>query len=171
MEQNRYPEIDLILNKVKEKYKLGDYTTNDYRQLSRTLQETGAGALSPSTLKRLFGYVSDRHKPTITTLDILAKYIGYKNYADYYECVMHKYRLSSSFLTANQIWSKFLKQGDRIEIAWAPDRKIVVEYQGDNWYVVIYASNTKLESGDCTDPKSFLSKLLGSLHLFDTPCS
>ena len=37
------------------------------------LEKHTGGKVSPSTLKRLYGYVSDNHKPRMVTLDILAQ--------------------------------------------------------------------------------------------------
>ena len=148
MEQQKYIEVELLLKKVKEKYKVGAYTTNDYVMLSEAISESGAGYISTATLKRLFGYVNDRHKPTITTLDILAKYIGYNCYEEFYKAMLDESTVASAFLSDNQIWSKNLTAGDIVEIGWAPNRCVQLTYQGDNWYEVVDSSNAKLMPGD-----------------------
>ena len=110
MEQQKYIEVELLLKKVKEKYKVGAYTTNDYVMLSEAISESGAGYISTATLKRLFGYVNDRHKPTITTLDILAKYIGYNCYEEFYKAMLDESTIASAFLSDNQSGPEILLQ-------------------------------------------------------------
>lgn len=148
MKQRRFTEVDLLLKKVKEKFKEGAYTTNDYKMLSDAISECGAGYLSTSTLKRLFGYVNDMHRPTVTTLDIISRYIGYKCYEDFYTEILDSCTLSSSFLADNQIWSNNLSLGDVIELGWAPNRYLQLKYNGDSFFQVVESQNSKLLVGD-----------------------
>ena len=148
MDQQKYIEVELLLKKVKEKYKIGAYTTNDYVMLSEDISASGAGYISTATLKRLFGYVNDYHKPTITTLDIIARYIGYGCYEEFYKAMLDESTVASAFLSDNQLWSNNLDIDDVIEIGWAPNRCVQLKYQGDNWYEVVDSSNSKLIKGD-----------------------
>lgn len=148
MEQKKFIEVELLLKKVKEKFKVGVYTTNDYIMLSEAIATSGAGYISTSTLKRLFGYVNDHHKPTVTTLDIVAKYIGYRCYEEFYKSMLDESTVSSAFLSDNQIWSKNLAVDNIIEIGWAPNRYLKIKYCGENWYEVIESRNSKLVAGD-----------------------
>ncbi len=148
MEQSRYTEVDLLLKKVKDKFKSGKYTTNDYKMLAEQISDSGAGYISMATLKRLYGYVSDRHKPTITTLDIISRYIGYSCYEDFYTDMLDTCTMSSSFLEDNQIWSCKLDEGSIIELGWAPNRYLRLKYLGDSNYEVVESRNSKLFVGD-----------------------
>lgn len=41
-----------------------------------------------ATIKRIFGYVKYGSSPSIRTLNILANYIGYRNYEEFYQANM-----------------------------------------------------------------------------------
>ena len=74
------PEIEELKSLVEQKYGKILATTTDFEEFSLYLEKETRGTISPSTLKRLYGYVSDNHKPRMVTLDILSQYIGHRNY-------------------------------------------------------------------------------------------
>ena len=51
-------------------------TTSDFTALSEEMEER----ISPSTLKRLWGYVGMVVTPRRSTLDALSQFVGYKDY-------------------------------------------------------------------------------------------
>ncbi len=55
-------------------------TPLDFEWLSEKIFERTSERLSPTTLKRLFGYLNECVKPRNVTLDILARFVGYKDY-------------------------------------------------------------------------------------------
>jgi len=57
-----------------------DWDTNDFRILSESIQEDTGTLLSISTLKRLCGKISYTSQPNSTTLDALAKYVGFDDW-------------------------------------------------------------------------------------------
>lgn len=83
-------EIDteeLLLQKcrtlIEQKLGWGDaaaWATNDYERLSQKIQEVTNVNLSIATLKRLWGKIRYNSRPTITTLNTLAQYLGFENW-------------------------------------------------------------------------------------------
>ncbi len=63
------PEIEELKQLVKQKYGKTLATTTDFEEFSLYLKKKEDKNVSSSTLKRLYGYVSDEHKPRLTTLD------------------------------------------------------------------------------------------------------
>ena len=58
----------------------------DFEQLSHLLLSHTRERLSPTTLKRLWGYLKNEEVQTRPhTLDVLARFVGYKSYEDFYE--------------------------------------------------------------------------------------
>ena len=55
--------------------------TNFDALISRVLKETGE-TLSISTIKRLWGYVSQSSTPRLSTLSILSRFVGYRDFDD-----------------------------------------------------------------------------------------
>lgn len=71
------PEIEELKSLIEQKYGKMLCTTTDFEEFSIYLKQKWGKSISSSTLKRLYGYVNDDHKPRNITLDALAQYIGY----------------------------------------------------------------------------------------------
>lgn len=75
--------INSCLRKIEDQLGWGDsqgWSTQDFESLSKKIQEATGVALSVATLKRIWGKVRYESKPTITTLNALAQYLGYENW-------------------------------------------------------------------------------------------
>lgn len=142
------PETEELKRLVEEKYEKGLNTTTDFEEFSFYLQRTMDKHLSASTLKRLWGYVNDAHKPRIVTLDILAKYAGYHDFADFKEWLKRSPRYNSSFFDACQLTSSDLQEGKKITIGWSPNRLVKLRYLGNSTFEVLESHNSKLLAGD-----------------------
>ncbi|MDE6100745.1 MAG: hypothetical protein K2G01_06835 [Paramuribaculum sp.] len=68
--------INRLKSGVADRFGLPLRTSADFVRLSDSISESGAGYLSQSTLKRLWGYVKDTRAKHLSTLDILARYLG-----------------------------------------------------------------------------------------------
>lgn len=77
------PEIEELKVLIEKKYGKPLSTTTDFEEFSIYLKQKMDKRISASTLKRLYGYVSDDHKPRTVTLDLLTQYIGHKNFKDF----------------------------------------------------------------------------------------
>lgn len=150
------PEIAELLLLVEQKYAGSLCTTTDFEMLSVHLKLECGLLLSPSTLKRLWGYVNDIHKPRVNTLDALSRYLGHKNFKEFCSWLKSSSVYNSSFFTAQQIVSKELKMGSVVEIGWSPNRYLRLSYKGDAWFEVLEAKQSKLKEGDCFEATSFL---------------
>lgn len=71
------PEIEELKSRVEKKYGRLLSTTTDFDEFSVALKRIQGETVSPSTLKRIWGYVNDTHKTRKFTLDIFTRYIGY----------------------------------------------------------------------------------------------
>ena len=119
-------------------------TTADFTALSEEMEEM----VSPSTIKRLWGYVGMHVIPRTSTLDELAKYAGYDSYRAFCDSLRESDFRSSEFFQADRIDSAQLIPGDKVSIGWQPDRFVTMEYIGDNHFKIIEADNSKLQPGD-----------------------
>lgn len=142
------PEISELKRLVEEKLGKALSTTTDFDEFSGTLKREYGREVSTATLKRLWGYVRDEHKPRTNTLDSLAKYIERKNYKAYCEWLKTTDAYSSSFFRAQQVMSNSLKQGQEVTIGWSPNRTVRLRYLGENRYEVLESVNSKLQCGD-----------------------
>lgn len=120
----------------------------DFEYLSEQIQTSTGEYLSPTTLKRLLGYIPQNGTPRPTTLSIVARFAGFAGWQDY----LDKQQVESNFVSAQLIRSEELKVGQKLQLAWQPDRECMLEYLGNNSFVVLHSENAKLQTGDrfCT---------------------
>lgn len=78
--------IQSCLRKIESQLGWGngeEWSTQDFESLSKKIQESTGVALSVATLKRIWGKIKYDSKPTVTTLNALAQFIGYENWRTY----------------------------------------------------------------------------------------
>ena len=121
----------------------------DFEELSHLLLSHTRERLSPTTLKRFWGYLKNEEVQTRPhTLDVLARFVGYKNYEDFCGHADCLDEVQSGIKAEERITSEGLRRGQRLIITWRPDRRIVVRHQGEGRFEIVEAENTKLSVGD-----------------------
>lgn len=78
-------DIALLRQKIEEKVGRQMYRPKDFEYLSTCIFDKLHASVSPSTLKRLWGYVPTSSMPRESTLDILAQFLDYDNWKAYYD--------------------------------------------------------------------------------------
>lgn len=142
------PEIEELKVLIEKKYGKPLSTTTDFEEFSIYLKQKMDKRISASTLKRLYGYVSDDHKPRTVTLDLLTQYIGHKNFKDFSTWLKKSTKFNSSFFMADQLISNELEAGAEVTIGWSPNRILKLLYHGESLYEVLTSENSKLKEGD-----------------------
>jgi len=122
----------------------------DFEYLSECMLKCGSHErLSPTTLKRLWGYLKNEQVQTRPhTLDVLARFVGYKDYDDFCKNDSQNDEEQSGVIIAERIVSRELPRGRKLVIRWLPDRRIVVKHQGNGQFVVLESEHSKLSVGD-----------------------
>lgn len=142
------PEIEELKTLVEQKYGKVLGTSTDFEEFSLYMQRKLASSVSPSTLKRIWGYVGDSHKPRIATLDQLSQYIGHSSFHNFTLWLKTSTKYNSSFFHANQLVSNELSPATQIVIGWNPNRVVNLRYLGGSTYEVTASFNSKLITGD-----------------------
>ena len=141
--------ITLMRQLVEESANHTVTTSNDFIFLSGEIQGRLKETLSASTLKRLWGYVEGYASVRPSTLDILARFVGFPDWetfvSDY--CEVESVQ-SSHRVVSKSLYTKDLNVGNQVEIAWNPNRRCQLNYLGNNLFEVIASENSKLKSGD-----------------------
>ncbi|MBR4388963.1 MAG: hypothetical protein IKT00_07280 [Prevotella sp.] len=142
-------EQELLKREVGKKAGFAPETSRDFEDLSQIIQEATGEYLSPTTLKRIWGYLQNEQVQTRRhTHDVLARFVGYANYRAFIDGSLKKKEVQSMILATNKVTSEDLAIGQELCIVWLPDRRIVVEHLGDGRFVVNEAENSKLGIGD-----------------------
>ena len=69
-----------ILRRIRAMVGLDMSRSADYDVLSQAIRDRTKENLGVNTLKRLFGFKTDKVVPRLSTMDIIAKYLGYEDY-------------------------------------------------------------------------------------------
>lgn len=140
--------ITLLRQLVEESADHAIATSNDFIFLSGEIRGRLNENLSVSTLKRLWGYVDGYASVRQSTLDILARFVGFPDWetfvSDY--CEVESVQ-SSHRVVSESLFAKDLIVGDRVEIQWNPNRRCMLIYMGDNLFEVSESVNAKLKAG------------------------
>lgn len=121
----------------------------DFEQLSHLLLSHTRERLSPTTLKRFWGYLKNEKVQTRPhTFDVLARFVGYKNYEDFCAHANLLDEVQSGIKAEEKISTENMRRGQRLIITWRPDRRIIVKHMGNSYFEVIEAERTKLSAGD-----------------------
>lgn len=142
------PELAYLLDEVEQKYGRRIATTTDFESLSVVIEHQIGEMLSSSTLKRLWGYVSLNPTPRIATLDILSRYVGYKNFKAFCESLKESKAFVSTFFTSKYQTVSELTPGVMVTIGWAPNRVVNLNYLGEFQFEVLSSENSQLLPGD-----------------------
>lgn len=127
---------------------LKEKTSRTFEILSEKIQESGAGYISASSLKRLWGYVKDSGKKNDSTLDVLARFVGCdKGYAAFKEKFDSDNGVESGYDSKRVLNVVKLLPNSRIEVKWFPDRCVVLRYEGSLVFEVEISINSKLKEG------------------------
>ncbi len=127
---------------------------SDCELLSLDIASKTGVRLGATTLKRLVGFAVDERMPHASTLDAIARYLGY---AHWDELAAVDDEGNSDFEAPDgEIRSADLQVGDEVEITYLPDRRVVLSYLGDHRYRVVQSEHSKLLAGDEVEVLGFV---------------
>ena len=136
----------IVIKMLSEKAGI-DVTTKAGSEFLRNDIESKIGeALSLNTIKRLTGILQYESNPREITLEIIARYLGYKDYNLLQTTINNK--ISDFNTLSNFIDLKLQPIGKEILIKWEPERVIKIRHAGEGVYQVEESVNSKLLKGD-----------------------
>ena len=155
-QRKEIPELQYLLELVEKQYGRKLSTTTDFESLSVIIEKATGDLLSSSTLKRLYGYVSLNTVPRKTTLDILSRFIGNRDYETFRISLSNDPQFSSRFFSAKTVTTSELRAGDRLRIGWPANRIVTLNYLGNDLFEVETSVNASLVKGDRFRQVSFM---------------
>lgn len=94
--------IGKVLQRIEKELGWGDskdWSTRDFEALGKRIMEKTHVQLSVVTLKRVWGRIRYESKPTVTTLDALAQFVGFENWRSF----KHSEKLSRNVVHADAV--------------------------------------------------------------------
>lgn len=126
----------------------------DCHNLALSIRDTLNETIGVTTLKRIFGFVSDVQEPRLSTLDILARYCGFRDYDEMKRKVAGSG--DSDFEKDPDIKVSALSPGYIVGFEYLPDRKVRLRYLGNSEFEVLESENSSLKEGDIITVSSFI---------------
>lgn len=125
---------------------------DDFTRLSDLLKDEGCGTISATTLKRIWGYISDigaDYRPNAYTVTALCKLLGFK---DMEEFLATDLPIQSREYSGRFIESQKIPIGAEIELRWQPNRVCILLHEKPTLFKVISVENsTTLRKDDMVE--------------------
>lgn len=154
---NKYaPEIATLRMDIEREVKRKIRTPYDFEFLAGVIWERLHENISPTTLKRLWGYIDGADTTRRTTLCLLAQFLGFADWEAYQASLAIRTDVESAAFEGEGVHIDDLQKGDSVEVTWLPNRRCVFRYEGEAHFVVEEAANAKLQVGDTFDTTCFL---------------
>jgi hypothetical protein len=150
------PEIATLRMDIEHEVKRKIRTPYDFEFLAGVIWERLHENISPTTLKRLWGYIDGADTTRRTTLCLLAQFLGFADWEAYQASLATRTDIESDAFEGEGIHIDDLQKGDRVEVTWLPNRRCVFRYEGEAHFIVLESENAKLHVGDSFDTSCFL---------------
>jgi len=144
----RAPEILQLRLDIEQNISRRILTPYDFEFLSGAIWERLHENISPTTLKRLWGYIDGADTSRRSTLNLLARFLGYADWDAYIETLISRSDTESQTFCVDSIHASDLVIDQLIEVTWLPNRRCVFRYLGENRFVVVESANAKLHVDD-----------------------
>lgn len=147
--QTDLPQIAALRLAVENRFGHKIESRYDYTQLGREIEQVTREHIAENTLRRLWGGISGYETVHTRTLDVLSRYAGFGNWAEFCDHLAKEGGRESYLLQdSHSVRTDELTPGDRLRIGWLPDRECVIEFQGGNTFRAIDCRNSTLQAGD-----------------------
>ena len=129
-------------------------TQKDFTMLCDMVKARTGDQLSYNTLRRAWGIVGGDTQPRLSTLSILARFLGYHDWDAFVVANGKALRGNSNEDSSTPLIVRHidvpleLKTGDRLRLTWQPGRVCDVEYDGSLHFHVLASQKTRLQPGD-----------------------
>lgn len=121
-------------------------TPGDFYTLAGYIEKRTGVPIGLTTTKRLWNYAGLSSKPRLSTLNLLARALGYRNFEDF-SAHHSDITPSSDPVLGRAIKLSDLKRGDQLLLRWNPGRELMVEYLDNGFFRVLESVASKLGVG------------------------
>lgn len=142
------PEITELRHRIERSINRKVKTPADFDFLAGVVWERLHETISPTTLKRLWGYIDGADTTRNSTLNLLSQFIGYQDWDAFLKELESNNEIQSASILSRHILTQDLQPNDMVEVGWQPNRHCMFRYLGNRTFIVEESSNSKLKTGD-----------------------
>ena len=139
--------IMLLRQMVEESVSRKMKTPADFQFLTGVIQERCRETLGVTTLKHIWGYIDGYDTLRFSTLSLLARCVGFRDWDDFVENHNGKGE-SSNLVLGRSLYATDVPMDEQLTITWAPDRRVLLQHNGNGYFTVIESDNSKLKPDD-----------------------
>lgn len=141
-------QIKHIVAAVEQSFGKKVNTPKYFEQLSHLIFHRTRENVSTSSLKRIWGYIDGGEHVRTGTLDILCRFIGYRDMKHFLSFNSTNEQICvSKLLSCEYIYTPELAVNQHLRLSWQPGRVCDIQYLGDASFIVLSSENTKLQAG------------------------
>lgn len=148
---NQENEIQALRDALEEALGIKVETPKHFNMLRMMVFNRTSEYISTSTLKRIWGYIGKATNTRGTTLSLLARTIGYKDWEDF--CKRNERQPGETKIPSSPKFGRSinvirdLKRGEVLKLYWHPGRVCIVKYLGNMKFEVVESEKTRLVPG------------------------
>lgn len=142
------PEITELRHRIELSINRKVKTPADFDFLAGVVWERLHETISPTTLKRLWGYIDGADTTRNSTLNLLSQFLGYQDWDAFLNELENNNEIQSASIISRHILTQDLQPNDIIEVGWQPNRHCIFRYLGNRTFIVEESSNSKLKVGN-----------------------
>lgn len=150
------PEVLMLRYEIEQSVNRQIRTPSDFEFLVGVIWERMHITISPTTLKRLWGYIEGADITRRSTLNILSQFLGYEHWDAFLEKLHETAPEGSDFIMSSYIQTSNLQEGNTVMVSWKPDRKCTFLFLGGTKFRVVASLHSKLQIGDTFDCSFFI---------------
>ena len=110
-----------VTNLLRQKSQKDFRQSADCEYLALDIESVTGEHIGVNTLKRLLGFIDDEREPRTSTLDVIARYLGFDNWD---LLSIYDNQSNSSFESSSEeIRVSELSEGQSVQISYLPDRR------------------------------------------------
>ena len=160
-------ELKRLRKEVENRVPFPIKAPDDYTRLSDLLKDEGCGTVSATTLKRIWGYISDTgygYRPNAYTVTALCRLIGFK---DMEEFLTSDFPIQSREYTGKFVESRLMQENTLVELRWQPNRICLLRHiKATLFKVVSVEYSSRLREGDMVECECFTQHAPAFIRIF-----
>ncbi len=135
-------KLNQLRQAVEEAFGHTPGSPTDFDNLSLQIHAATKKKIGVTTLKRFWGYVKSDYNATYTTLSVLTRYVGYRDWDEF--CTYYKIG-DSNFSTPRLVVAANLPLDSIVKAEWEEEKSITIKkIEQPNKFEVIESTNIKL---------------------------
>ena len=142
-------EIQRLRQRIETSVGYSLHSPKDFDTLAEQIFAKLGVMMSPTTLKRIWGYLDNPGEPRHSTLEILARFVGYSSWEAFADSTEEaSLAEASNLILKRHLNASEIAVGERIALSWLPDHGCTIKCLNEGGFEVLESCRSTLSAGD-----------------------